>query len=97
MLFAQTCLKVTNNYKKLVKPTENLEELENSAFRTDLDECEDNFFNKTTKACDCSSLNNCNGHGDCQNCQCVCQQGWTNYDCSISKSKLIIINIFALF
>jgi len=75
------------NFKLVVKPTEILEELENSAFRSDLDDCDDNFFKQNTKQCDCSSFNNCNGHGQCHDCKCVCEPGWTNYDCSISKKK----------
>ena len=71
-----------------MNPGQLLEELENSAFRNELDECEENFFgNSTKKVADCSNFNNCNGHGICQNGQCVCYPGWTNYDCSISKTK----------
>jgi hypothetical protein len=68
-----------------VNPGQVLEELENSAYRNELQECDENFFgmkNKTVS--DCSQFNNCNGHGVCHNAQCVCQEGWTNYDCSIS-------------
>ena len=28
----------------------------------------------------------CNGHGQCDEGRCVCEAGWTYYDCSISKS-----------
>lgn len=71
-----------------LKPTEILEELENSAYRNDLEDCDDNFFKQNQKQCDCSSFNNCNGHGQCHDCKCVCEPGWTNYDCSISKLKI---------
>jgi hypothetical protein len=71
----------------LVKSNEILEELENSAFKTEIESCEDNFFNTTVT--DCSHLNNCNGHGKCNNGICECEGGWTNYDCSISKYSVI--------
>lgn len=34
---------------------------------------------------DCSYFNFCNKNGDCVDGKCVCKNGWTNYDCSISK------------
>lgn len=34
---------------------------------------------------DCSVFNFCNGNGSCVNSKCVCNEGYTNYDCSISK------------
>ncbi len=61
-----------------------LEELENSAFKNDLEECDENFF-QDAKVNDCKDFNYCNGHGICQNGQCICNTGWTNYDCSISN------------
>lgn len=80
-----------HNFNILVNPGQILEELENSAFRSELDECEDDFFGKnSTIVKDCSGFNNCNGHGTCQNGQCVCFPGWTNYDCSISNLKKLI-------
>lgn len=74
----------------LVNPSQILEELENTAFRTDNEECEESFFGKNlnlTTTGNCKNLNNCNGNGDCVNGQCKCYQGWTNYDCSVSKNK----------
>ncbi|EGG17590.1 hypothetical protein DFA_08586 [Cavenderia fasciculata] len=33
---------------------------------------------------DCKTkTNNCNGHGTCTNGQCLCDQGWTDFDCKI--------------
>jgi hypothetical protein len=66
-----------------------LEELENSAYRNELEDCEENVFNQTKIETDCVNFNNCNGHGICKNGQCICDAGWTNYDCSISNIELI--------
>jgi hypothetical protein len=48
-----------------------------------METCEDSFFNSTIS--DCSNLNNCNGHGTCNNGVCICHGGWTGDSCSISK------------
>ncbi len=39
---------------------------------------------------DCSYFNFCNKNGDCIDGKCVCKNGWTNYDCSISKLVFIL-------
>ena len=64
-----------------------LEELDNTAYANNIEDCDDNFNNstQTTNVTDCAFMNNCNGHGKCIGGKCVCYPGWTNYDCSLSK------------
>lgn len=33
----------------------------------------------------CAIFNNCNNNGKCVDGKCQCKEGWSNYDCSISK------------
>lgn len=71
----------------LVKPTDVLEELEETAYRNELDKDCDDFFNPSNSTDDCRYLNYCNKHGKCVDGKCECFTGWINYDCSISKNK----------
>ena len=73
----------------VVNPSEVLEELDNTAYANNIEDCEDNFNNSTnitnsTNTTNCALFNNCNGHGSCLGGKCLCYPGWTNYDCSIS-------------
>lgn len=81
----------TNNFLKFMKQNEItakdlLNELDTVNFKDDED-CDDIFKpNKPDKknSNDCTYANNCNNHGKCIDGKCVCDEGWTNYDCSIS-------------
>ena len=47
-------------------------------------------------ACDVNATNVCNGHGDCVNDTCACQDGWTGYTCHHERKSvrryLVLIN-----
>jgi len=44
---------------------------------------------------ECKFLNYCSGNGKCEDGKCICDPGWMNYDCSISK--YINLNIMSLY
>lgn len=74
-----------NSNSKSYIPDDILQELDNVNFK-DQDDCDDIFKEPTKKKDDkdCKFANNCNGHGICKDGKCVCFDGWTSYDCSIS-------------
>ncbi len=75
---------------KIVKPTEVLEELEETTYRDELEDlfCDNKPNNSTPSNQDCKIFNYCNGHGICIDGKCHCFEGWTSYDCSQSKILL---------
>lgn len=70
-----------------ISPKQILDELDSINFKGDDDDCDDIFKEKKESIVvvkDCKFANNCNNHGECKDGKCICFDGWTSYDCSIS-------------
>jgi hypothetical protein len=49
------------------------------------------LLEKKSKDVGCEAMNNCSGHGICQNGTCVCDRGWDYFDCSVKIPSMSLL------